>query len=135
MRPAGGLRARAALGAAVGAVAAVLIVGVVLGSQSDPDGRGGLVGTLILAALVGGALAAGLTAFLMNREVRALRQVRRSTESLLSPEGAEPFPRTGGPEIRELTRVNRGHHRRLAGRIAGSRTRPRPPRNRAGVHD
>ena len=105
MRPAGGLRARAALGAAVGAVAAVLIVGVVLGSQSDPDGRGGLVGTLILSALVGGALAAGLTAYLMNREVRALRQVRRSTESLLSPEGAEPFPRTGGPEIRELTRA------------------------------
>ena len=105
MRPAGGLRARAALGAAVGAVAAVLIVGVVLGSQSDPDGRGGLVGTLILASLVGGAVAAGLTAYLMNREVRALRQVRRSTESLLSPEGAEPFPRTGGPEIRELTRV------------------------------
>ena len=105
MRPAGGLRARAALGAAVGAVAAVLIVGVVLGSQSDPDGRGGLVGTLILAPLVGGALAAGLTAYLMNREVRALRQVRRSTESLLSLEGAEPFPRTGGPEIRELTRV------------------------------
>ena len=105
MRPAGGLRARAALGAAAGAVAAVLIVGIVLGSQSDPDGRGGLAGTLILAALVGGALAAGLTAYLMNREVRALRQVRRSTESLLSPEGAEPFPRTGGPEIRELTRV------------------------------
>ena len=41
----------------------------------------------------------------MNREVRALRQVRRSTESLLSPEGVEPFPRTGGPEIQELTRV------------------------------
>ena len=83
----------------------MLIVGIVLATQSAPDGRGGLAGTLILAALVGGALAAGLTAYLMNREVRALRQVWRSTESLLSPEGVEPFPRTGGPEIRELTRV------------------------------
>ena len=105
MRPAGGLRARAALGAAVGAVAAVLIVGIVLATQSAPDGRGGLAGTLILAALVGGALAAGLTAYLMNGEVRALRQVRRSTTSLLSPEGMEPFPRIGGPEIRDLTRA------------------------------
>ena len=105
MRPAGGLRTRAALGAVAGVLAAVLIVGIVLATQSAPDGRGGLAGTLILAALVGGALAAGLTAYLMNREVRALRQVRRSTESLLSPEGVEPFPRTGGPEIQELTRV------------------------------
>ena len=105
MRPAGGLRTRAALGAVAGVLAAVLIVGIVLATQSAPDGRGGLAGTLILAALVGGALAAGLTAYLMNREVRALRQVWRSTESLLSPEGVEPFPRTGGPEIRELTRV------------------------------
>ena len=105
MRPAGGLRARAALGAVAGVLAAVLIVGIVLATQSAPDGRGGLAGTLILAALVGGALAAGLTAYLMNREVRALRQVWRSTESLLSPEGVEPFPRTGGPEIQELTRV------------------------------
>ena len=100
MRPAGGLRTRAALGAVAGVLAAVLIVGIVLATQSAPDGRGGLAGTLILAALVGGALAAGLTAYLMNREVRALRQVWRSTESLLSPEGVEPFPRTGGPEIR-----------------------------------
>ena len=105
MRPGSGLRARAALGAAAGAVAAVFIVGIVLADQSDPDGRGGLVGTLILAALVGGALAAGLAALLMNSEVQALRQVRRSTESLLSPEGVEPFPRTGGQEIQELTRV------------------------------
>ncbi len=105
MRPAGGLRTRAALGAVAGVLAAVLIVGIVLATQSAPDGRGGLAGTLILAALVGGALAAGLTAYLMNREVRALRQVWRSTESLLSPEGVEPFPRTGGPEIQELTRV------------------------------
>ena len=105
MRPAGGLRTRAALGAVAGVLAAVLIVGIVLAAQSAPDGRGGLAGTLILAALVGGALAAGLTAYLMNREVRALRQVRRSTESLLSPEGVEPFPRTGGKEIQELTRV------------------------------
>ena len=105
MRPGGGLRSRAALAAAAGAVAAVFTVGIVLAGQSEPDGRAGLFGTLILAALVGGALAAGLTALLVNREVRALRQVRRSTESLLSPEGAEPFPRTGGPEVQELTRV------------------------------
>ena len=105
MRPAGGLRTRAALGAVAGVLAAVLIVGIVLATQSAPDGRGGLAGTLILAALVGGALAAGLTAYLMNRDVRALRQVWRSTESLLSPEGVEPFPRTGSPEVRELTRV------------------------------
>ena len=104
MRPAGGLRARAALGAVAGVLAALLIVGIVLAIQSA-DGRGGLAGPLILAALLGGTLAAAVTACLMNREVRALRQVRRSTESLLSSEGPEPFPRTGGPEVRDLTRA------------------------------
>ena len=105
MRPAGGLRARAALGAVAGMLAALLTIGIVLALQSAPDGREGLAGPLILAALLGGTLAAAVTAGLMNREVRALRQVRRSTESLLSPEGVDPFPRTGGPEVRELTRV------------------------------
>ncbi len=104
MRPAGGLRARAALGAVAGVLAALLIVGIVLAIQSA-DGRGGLTGTLILATLLGGTLAAAVTACVMNRDVRALRQVRRSTESLLSPEGPEPFPRTGGPEVRDLTRA------------------------------
>ena len=105
MRPAGGLRTRAVLGAVAGVLAAVLIVGIVLDTQSAPDGRGELAGPLILAALLGGTLAAAVTACLMNREVRALRQVRRSTESLLSAEGLEPFPRTGGPEIRDLSRA------------------------------
>lgn len=105
MRPAGGLRARAAVGALSGVLAALLIVGVLLAIQSEPDGRGGPAGTFILAALFGGALAAVFTACLMHREVRALRQVRRSTESLLSPEGMEPFPLSGGPEIRDLSRV------------------------------
>ena len=105
MRSGGGLRARAALGAVAGVLAAVLIVGIVLATQSAPDGRGELAGPLILAALLGGTLAAAVTACLMNREVRALRQVRRSTESLLSSEGPEPFPRTGGPEVRNLSRA------------------------------
>ena len=64
-----------------------------------------LAGVLILAALAGGTLGAVVTACLMNKDVRALRQVRRSTESLLSPEGPEPFPRTGGPEVRDLSRA------------------------------
>ena len=105
MRPAGGLRTRAVLGAVAGVLAAVLIVGIVLATQSAPDGRGELAGPLILAALLGGTLAAAVTACLMNREVRALRQVRRSTESLLSSEGPEPFPRSGGPEVRNLSRA------------------------------
>lgn len=104
MRPSGGLRARAALAAATGVLAALLLAGIVLAVQSG-DGREGMVGALILAAVLGAPLAAGFTACLMNREVRALRQVRRSTESLLSPEGPEPFPRTGGPEIRDLSQA------------------------------
>ena len=45
MRPAGGLRARAALGAAAGAVAAVLIVGIVLGhANRTPTGAEGWLG-------------------------------------------------------------------------------------------
>lgn len=103
MRPSGGLRARAALAAVTGVLAALLITGIVLATQASPDVRSELPGTLILAALLGGALAAAITAGLMNREVRALRQVRRSTESFLSPEGPEPFPRTGGPEVRDLS--------------------------------
>ena len=105
MRPAGGLRTRAVLGAVAGVLAAVLIVGIVLATQSAPDGRGELAGALILAALLGGILSAAVTACLMHREVRALRQVRRSTESLLSSEGPEPFPRSGGPEVRNLSRA------------------------------
>ena len=105
MRPAGGLRTRAVLGAVAGVLAAVLIVGIVLDTQTAPEGRGELAGPVILAALLGGTLAAAVTACLMNREVRALRQVRRSTESLLSSEGPEPFPRSGGPEVRNLSRA------------------------------
>lgn len=105
MRPGRGLRARAAVGAVAGALATVLIAGIALASQLSPDEHSGLAGTLILAALLGGALAAAVTACLMNREVRALRQVQRSTESLLSPEGPEPFPRTGGPEVHALSRA------------------------------
>ena len=105
MRPSGGLRARAALAAVTGVLAALLIAGIVLATQASPDVRGELPGTLILAALLGGALAAAITACLLNRDVRALRQVRRSTESFLSPEGPEPFPRTGGPEVNDLSRA------------------------------
>ncbi len=105
MRPAGGLRARAALGALAGVLATVLIVGFVLAIQASPDGTPGLAGALILAALLGGVFAAAVTASLMNREVRALRQVRRSTESFLSPDGPEPFPRGGGPEVNDLSRA------------------------------
>ncbi len=105
MRPSGGLRARAALAAVAGVLAALLLAGITLAIQASPDDWGELAGALILAALAGSTLAAALTACLMNREVRALRQVRRSTESLLSPEGPEPFPRTGGPEIRDLSQA------------------------------
>ena len=105
MRPSGGLRARAALAAVTGVLAALLIAGIVLATQVSPVVRSELPGTLILAALVGGTLAAAVTACLMNREIRALRQVRRSTESFLSPEGPEPFPRSGGPEVNDLSRA------------------------------
>lgn len=103
MRPGRGLRARAALGAAVGVLAAVLLVGIVLAIATDAEARGDLTGPLIVAALLGAPLAAGLTACLLARDVRALRQLRRATQSLLSPEGPEPFPRSGGPEIRDLS--------------------------------
>lgn len=105
MRPGHGLRARAALGAGAGVLAAVLMAGIALAVGADPEARGDLALPLIVAAALGAPLAAGLTAGLMNREVRALRQVRRSTESLLSAEGPEPFPRTGGPEVRALSRA------------------------------
>ena len=105
MRPAGGLRARAAVAAAAGVLIAVLVAGIVLAIGTEAEARGELAGPLIVAAVLGGMLAAGLTACLMNREVRALRQVTRSTESLLSPEGPEPFPRTGGPEVNDLSRA------------------------------
>lgn len=103
MRPSRGLRARAALGAALGVLAAVLIAGIALTGGSDPEARGDLALPLIVTAALGAPLAAGLTAFLVNRDVRALRQVQRSTESLLSLDGPEPFPRAGGPEVRDLT--------------------------------
>ena len=105
MRQGGGLRTRAAVGAVAGVLGALLVVGIVLAVRAAPDSRGDLAWALVPAALVGGTLAAAIAACLTNREVRALRQVGRSTESLLSPEGAEPFPRSGGPEIRDLTRV------------------------------
>ena len=103
MRPSRGVRARAALGAAAGVLAAVLVAGIALAIATDVEARGELAVPLFLAAVLGAPLTAGLTAFLVNREVRALRQVQRSTESLLSAEGPEPFPRAGGPEVRDLS--------------------------------
>ncbi len=103
MRPSRGLRVRAALAAAAGVLTAVLIASIALALGTDPEGRGDLALPLIVAAALGAPLAAGFTAFLVNRDVRALRQVQRSTESLLSAEGPEPFPRAGGPEVRDLS--------------------------------
>lgn len=105
MRPSRCLRDRAALGAAIGVLAAVLIAGIGLAVGTAPEARGNLALPLIVAAALGAPLAAGLAAFLLNRDVRALRQVQRSTESLLSAEGPEPFPRTGGPEVNDLSRA------------------------------
>jgi len=82
---------------------AVFVAGVALAVGTDEVARGDLAAPLVLAAVLSAPLAAGLTAFLVNREVRALRHVQRSTESLLSPEGPEPFPRAGGPEVRDLS--------------------------------
>ena len=103
MRPSRGLRARAALGAGIGVLAAVLLAGIALTVGANVEPRGDLALPLIVTAALGAPLAAGLTACLLTRDARALRQVRRATQSFLSPEGPEPFPRSGGPEVRDLS--------------------------------
>ncbi|MCY3958345.1 MAG: ATP-binding protein [Chloroflexi bacterium] len=103
MRPSRGLRARAALGAAAGVLIATLVAGIALAVATEVEARADLAIPLILAAVLGAPLAAGLAAGLIGRDVRALRQVQRSTEGLLSAEGPEPFPRAGGPEVRDLS--------------------------------
>ncbi len=100
--PRGGLRARAALAAGGGALAAALIAGLLLAPRLPPEARGGLAGSLAAAGLAGAALGAGAAALVMRREAHALHRLARDVTSLTALDEPEISVRAHGPETRAL---------------------------------